>query len=311
MRKLTARVAAGAVGVAMTTGLLVGTAGPAEAAGCRTSFSSYSAVRAGSTGSPAGAVQCLLTRAGYPTKIDRSFSTADAKRLKTFQSSRHLPATGSAYGRTWAALISSGSRPVLHPGSRGADVRRLQLALRALGHRELPGTTYYGPATTAAVKAQQRSLGWKQKGVATNGLWLSLQAGGRRPAASPTKKPSGSSSSSSKGAKALAFAKKQLGEKYKYGAAGPNAWDCSGLTMKAWQAVGVNLPHSAAKQAKKGRKVARADLKPGDLVFFYSPISHVGIYAGGGKVVHASRPGKPVAAIKISYMPYKGARRPG
>jgi cell wall-associated NlpC family hydrolase len=308
MRKLTARVAAGAVGVAMTTGLLVGTAGPAAAAGCRTSFSSYSAVKAGSTGSPAGAVQCLLTRAGYATKIDRSFSAADAKRLKAFQSRHRLPATGSASGRTWAALISTGSRPVLHQGSRGADVRRLQLALRALGHRELPGTTYYGPATTAAVKAQQRSLGWKQKGVATNGLWLSLQAGGLRPAAAAAKK---AASSSSKGAKALAFAKKQLGEKYKYGAAGPNAWDCSGLTMKAWQAAGVKLPHSAASQAKKGRKVARADLKPGDLVFFYSPISHVGIYAGGGKVIHASRPGKPVASIKISYMPYKGARRPG
>jgi cell wall-associated NlpC family hydrolase len=308
MRKLTARVAAGAVGVAMTTGLLVGTAGPAAAAACRTSFSSYSAVKAGSTGSPAAAVQCLLNRSGYPTKIDRSFSAADGKRLKTFQSSHHLPATGSASGRTWAALISAGSRPTLRQGSRGADVRRLQLALRALGHRELPGTTYYGPATTAAVKAQQRSLGWKQKGVATNGLWLSLQAGGLRPAASPSTKPS---SSSSKGAKALAFAKKQLGEKYKYGAAGPNAWDCSGLTMKAWQAAGVNLPHSAAGQAKKGRKVARADLLPGDLVFFYSPISHVGIYAGGGKVIHASRPGKPVAAIKISYMPYQGARRPG
>ena len=308
MRNLLTRVVVGATGVAMAAGLMVGTAGPAAAAGCRTSFPSYAAVKAGSTGSAAGAVQCLLTRAGQKSKVDRSFSAADAQRLKTFQSKHHLPATGSASGRTWAALISYGSRPTLRQGSRGADVQRLQLALRALGHRELPGTTYYGPATTAAVKAQQRSLGWKQKGVATNGLWLSLQVGGLRPPAAPAPKKK---KTTSKGAKALAFAKKQLGEKYKYGAAGPNAWDCSGLTMKAWKAAGVNLPHSASAQAKKGRKVARRDLKPGDLVFFYSPISHVGIYAGGGKVIHASRPGKPVASIKISYMPYKSARRPG
>ena len=119
-----------------------------------------------------------------------------------------------------------------------------------------------------------------------------------------------SSSSSSKGAKAVAFAKKQLGDPYRYGATGPNAWDCSGLTGGAWKAAGVKIPRTSGAQWRSGKKVSKSNLKPGDLVFFYSGISHVALYVGNGKVIHASRPGRPVAYIKMSYMPYQGARRP-
>ena len=118
-------------------------------------------------------------------------------------------------------------------------------------------------------------------------------------------------SGSSKGVRALAFAKAQLGEPYVRNAAGPSSWDCSGLTMAAWGSVGVSLPHSAGQQYNRGRPVARANLQLGDLVFFYSGITHVGIYAGGGRVIHAPHPGASVEYIKISYMPYQGARRPG
>ena len=114
-----------------------------------------------------------------------------------------------------------------------------------------------------------------------------------------------------KGEKALAYAKKQLGDKYRYGAAGPNRWDCSGLTMKSWRAAGKKLPHSAKGQYKKGKKIKKSKLRKGDLVFFYSGPSHVGIYAGHGKVIHAPRPGSKVSYIKLKYMPFKGARRPG
>ena len=116
---------------------------------------------------------------------------------------------------------------------------------------------------------------------------------------------------SSKGVRALAFAKAQLGEPYVRNAAGPGSWDCSGLTMKAWGSVGVSLPHSAGQQYNRGRPVAKSDLQLGDLVFFYSGISHVGIYAGNGRVIHAPHPGASVEYIKMSYMPYEGARRPG
>jgi cell wall-associated NlpC family hydrolase len=116
---------------------------------------------------------------------------------------------------------------------------------------------------------------------------------------------------SSKGAKALAYAKAQLGEPYARSGAGPSSWDCSGLTMMAWGSVGVSLPHSSRQQFSRGRPVAKSDLQLGDLVFFYSDIHHVGLYAGNGQVIHAPRPGKSVEYIKMSYMPYSGARRPG
>jgi cell wall-associated NlpC family hydrolase len=121
----------------------------------------------------------------------------------------------------------------------------------------------------------------------------------------------GSGTGSSKGAKALAYAKAQLGEPYGRSGAGPSTWDCSGLTMRAWGSVGVSLPHSSRQQFGRGRSVAKSDLQLGDLVFFYSDIHHVGLYAGNGQVIHAPRPGKSVEYIKMSYMPYAGARRPG
>jgi cell wall-associated NlpC family hydrolase len=121
---------------------------------------------------------------------------------------------------------------------------------------------------------------------------------------------SSSATGSSKGAKALAYAKAQLGEPYVRNAAGPSSWDCSGLTMRAWGSVGVSLPHSSGQQYSRGRSVPKSDLQLGDLVFFYSDISHVGLYAGNGQVIHAPRPGKSVEYIKMSYMPYAGARRP-
>ena len=127
----------------------------------------------------------------------------------------------------------------------------------------------------------------------------------------PRDSTSGSVTGSSKGAKALAYAKAQLGEPYARSAAGPSSWDCSGLTMMAWGSVGVSLPHSARQQFSRGRSVAKSDLQLGDLVFFYSDISHVALYAGNGQVIHAPRPGKSVEYIKMSYMPYAGARRPG
>jgi peptidoglycan DL-endopeptidase CwlO len=120
-----------------------------------------------------------------------------------------------------------------------------------------------------------------------------------------------SATGSSKGAKALAYAKAQLGEPYARSGAGPSSWDCSGLTMMAWGSAGVSLPHSSRQQFNRGKSVAKSDLQPGDLVFFYSDIHHVGLYAGNGQVIHAPRPGKSVEYIKMSYMPYAGARRPG
>ncbi|HEV7871518.1 MAG TPA: C40 family peptidase [Modestobacter sp.] len=101
----------------------------------------------------------------------------------------------------------------------------------------------------------------------------------------------------------------QLGDAYVAGASGPDAFDCSGLTMYAYAAAGVMLPHSSRAQASVGVPVDRSELQPGDLVFYYTPISHVGIYIGNGQMVHASVPGRPVAVTSVDKGGYVGARR--
>ncbi len=112
------------------------------------------------------------------------------------------------------------------------------------------------------------------------------------------------------GAQALRFAMSKIGDPYVYGGSGPYVWDCSGLTMKAYASVGVHLPHSAAAQFGDGRRIPISQLQPGDLVFFYWPIHHVGMYIGGGMIVHAANPGSGVTTAPLSSMPYDGAVRP-
>jgi cell wall-associated NlpC family hydrolase len=117
---------------------------------------------------------------------------------------------------------------------------------------------------------------------------------------------------SGRAGKALQFALKQIGDKYVFGAAGMTYWDCSGLTMRAFQTAGVSLPHSSRAQFNYGKSVSRSNLAAGDLVFFGRPISHVGIYLGGGKMVHAPRSGsrvKVASASNLGNKPYIGARR--
>ena len=112
---------------------------------------------------------------------------------------------------------------------------------------------------------------------------------------------------------ALRFAVQQIGDSYVWGAAGPIRWDCSGLTMRSFQQAGVRLPHSSRAQYSYGRSITRSNLQPGDLVFFGSPISHVGIYIGKNKMVHAPRPGARVQIAEFgNYFgrkKYVGARR--
>jgi cell wall-associated NlpC family hydrolase len=123
----------------------------------------------------------------------------------------------------------------------------------------------------------------------------------------PTR-PAYSGPVSGRAAVIIAFARAQLGKPYVMGAAGPGAYDCSGLTMAAYAQVGVSLPHSAHAQMGYGR-IARSELRPGDLVFFFGG-SHVGIYIGGGAVIHAPQPGDVVKVTSIGYMSYAGAARP-
>ena len=110
---------------------------------------------------------------------------------------------------------------------------------------------------------------------------------------------------------AVSYALAQVGDAYVYGATGPDAFDCSGLTMMAWAQAGVSLPHSSSAQMGSGTPVSQSELQPGDLVFYYSPVSHVGIYIGNGQIAHASNPSTGVQVSPVFSMPYSGAVRPG
>ena len=116
-----------------------------------------------------------------------------------------------------------------------------------------------------------------------------------------------------RGSIALKYALAQIGDVYVWAAAGPTRWDCSGLTMRSFQQAGVSLPHSSRIQIKYGKNISASSLKPGDLLFFGKPISHVSMYMGAGKMVQAPRPGKKVEVVNFTKMfgkkPFVGARR--
>ncbi|WP_168712477.1 C40 family peptidase [Streptomyces sp. A1277] len=118
------------------------------------------------------------------------------------------------------------------------------------------------------------------------------------------------SSASTKAERVLAFARAQIGKPYVWGATGPSSYDCSGLTRAAWKAAGVDIPRTTWDQVNVGTRIATADLQPGDLVFFYDDISHVGIYKGDGMMIHAPKPGANVREESIYYMPIYGSVRP-
>jgi len=111
------------------------------------------------------------------------------------------------------------------------------------------------------------------------------------------------------GAQALQFALTKRGDPYVWGAAGPSSFDCSGLVLWAYAQVGISLPHFTGDQWNMGVHVARADLQPGDLVFFYQDIGHVGLYIGNGLMVDAPTFGEPVQVQPVMWDVYVGAVR--
>jgi peptidoglycan DL-endopeptidase CwlO len=108
--------------------------------------------------------------------------------------------------------------------------------------------------------------------------------------------------------KIIDLAMAQRGKPYVWAASGPGSYDCSGLTAYAFRAAGISLPHSSRMQSQMGQPVSRDQLQPGDLVFFYSPVSHVGIYIGNGQMVHAPTSGDVVKVAPLMGG-YSGARR--
>lgn len=102
----------------------------------------------------------------------------------------------------------------------------------------------------------------------------------------------------------------KVGSSYRYATSGPNAFDCSGLTSWAYRQVGITLPRSSGSQySSAGTRISKSNLQPGDLVFYYSPVSHVGIYIGDGKIVDAANRRTGVRVASVNSMPFSGAVR--
>lgn len=132
-----------------------------------------------------------------------------------------------------------------------------------------------------------------------------VSLGSLRPAPCPATYPGGAAGT------AVKFACAQIGKPYVWAADGPDSYDCSGLTMAAWAKAGVYLPHNAAAQRRSMPYVSRANLRPGDLVFYYSDLHHVGMYVGDGWIVHASQAGVPVKMSRMDASPIHSFGRPG
>ncbi|GAA2351913.1 hypothetical protein Cme02nite_25540 [Catellatospora methionotrophica] len=163
-------------------------------------------------------------------------------------------------------------------------------------------------AKTEALQAE-RSKGIQAEITKLNKLRLQAYAsnggiGELRPVPCPTTYPGGAVG------KVISFACSQIGKMYGWGDEGPNTFDCSGLTKAAWLKAGITLPHNARAQRAAVKSVSRADLRPGDLVFYYSDLHHVGMYAGNGWIVHASQTGKPITMRRMDAAPVHSFGRP-
>ncbi|WP_246212436.1 C40 family peptidase [Streptomyces abyssomicinicus] len=117
------------------------------------------------------------------------------------------------------------------------------------------------------------------------------------------------SAPNSRASAAVSYAQRKLGSPYVWGATGPNAFDCSGLVQAAYRSAGVSLPRTTYAQIGAGQRVSRSQLRPGDLVFFYPGVTHVGMYIGDGKMIHAPNPSAPVRVAPVDEMPFAGATR--
>lgn len=191
-----------------------------------------------------------------------------------------LTQPASAAGVAVSCVTSD--RVKIREGSTGNSVREAQCRLNATG-AGLAVDGKFGPATDKAVRAFQTSRGLAADGVVGPRTWAALLS-------------IGGSSRDAKARTVINFAAAQKGKKYVWGAEGPSTFDCSGLTLRAYQQIGITLPRTSANQAAAVKKVAAADRLIGDLMHWPG---HVGIYAGNGKVWNASRSRGEVALVNV------------
>ncbi|MCG0289886.1 C40 family peptidase [Streptomyces sp. PSAA01] len=273
---------------------------------------------------------------GAKAKADKAREALDALRDQAARRTTRLNAARNALGAFATAQYRSGTiAPALQlalSSSPGQYLQRASLAERAgsrqaaliasVGRQERKLRQVRGEAADrlAALRASQTAAARhkrtvRQRLAAADRLLdrLTLEQRQRLLAAQDGDQAGAdtiASPAAGRAARAVSYAYAALGKPYVWGAAGPHGYDCSGLTQAAWRAAGVALPRTTYTQINAGRRVTRDQLAPGDLVFFYSGVSHVGLYIGDGRIIHAPRPGAPVRVASVADMPFAGAARP-
>jgi cell wall-associated NlpC family hydrolase len=245
---------------------------------------------------------------GKVAQIARSaYTTGDVSRLDALLTSRSAKDFIAQMGTLDA--IAGHQTAVL--GQAAATAKAAQKAQTGADSAATAAKKTLDEVTAKQSQLQARIADYKKQYAALTAPQqqaVNRAVSGRTVAAPAVAAPVAASSQAAQVAVNTALA--QVGKPYVWGASGPNSFDCSGLTMYAYSAAGIALPHSSSAQSTMGRPVSRAQLQPGDLVFFYSPVSHVGMYIGNGQMVHASTSGEPVKVVSLDSMPdYNSARR--
>jgi cell wall-associated NlpC family hydrolase len=246
---------------------------------------------------------------------------ADLRALRTTLGARAAAAYVQGAGNTLAAVLNSEDPASaidrvqvleLLASHDGDLLDRLALAGRAYDgrKRDLAAAEREAAAEVARLDAKKAEV--ERAAARTRALLSQMRASSASPSPTPSPAPSPppSSGGSGAGAAAVRYAMAQVGKPYQYGAAGPNAFDCSGLTMMAWRQGGISLPHSSSAQYSVGRRISASELQPGDLIFRYSPISHVSMYIGNGQQVSATHTGDYVRVQSASNPNIVGYSRP-
>ena len=198
--------------------------------------------------------------------------------------------SGYVYGRY--VRLTTASAANLTAGSRGDAVKTLQQRLILLGYLKDAADGVFGSRTRAAVVAYQRTNGLKPDGIAGARTRAAVAAEAERVNT------------------VVAVAKSFLGTAYVYGGSTPQTgFDCSGLVQWAHAQAGVSVPRVSYEQAASGVAVSRSQLRPGDVVCFNSPVSHVGVYVGDGKFIHSPKTGDVVKLTSLSAMDLTRIRR--
>jgi cell wall-associated NlpC family hydrolase len=166
-------------------------------------------------------------------------------------------------------------------------------------------------ASLVAAEESRRSAASAQRAQAAQAAARARSGSSPRASRSSGPPPGSAPAPSSGAAAAVEFAKAQVGKPYRYGGAGPDSYDCSGLTMRSWERGGVRLSHSSQAQWREVTHVALDDRQPGDLFFFTSDLHHVTIYIGNDTMVEASQTGRPLRYASIWRSDFRGVGRPG